>query len=343
MAETNEQNKTTDAIDKTELSGNDKTTPSSNKVLIGLIVVLMVASGLVWLSLQQIKLNEAIDAKTTGLEVSLLAKDQQVLALEDGNTQLNQQINVLTDQQKLLSEKIDVLSDSQTLTSGDVKQFWALSEVQYLLNTANQRLLLASDIVGAQTALAMADELVKQLDDYRLHPLRDLLAQEQLALASAAKPDIQGMALQLGSAVNAVDSLQVLMAAPVSQPEQTSLSMMDVENWKGVASSAWQQIKSLVVIRHQQDGSAAVLVPEQRYFLYQNLKLKLETAQLALLSGKNSVFESSLASAADWLTTYFVGDKRDAMLAMIRQLQSENINVELPDISGSATWLKGFE
>ncbi|MDF1589499.1 MAG: uroporphyrinogen-III C-methyltransferase [Gammaproteobacteria bacterium] len=342
MAENNEQNKTADTINSPELSVNDKTARSSNKVLIGLIVVLIIASGLVWLCLQQIKLNDAIDAKVSSLDVSLLAKDEKVLALENANSQLNQHLSELVEQQKLLSQKMDVLSDSQTLTDADVKQFWTLSEVEYLLNIANQRVALASDIIGAQAALTMADDLVKNLNEHRLSPLRERIAQEQLALASVVKPDVEGIAFKLRSAINAVDRLHVLMAAPVSETEQ-ELSMLDVNDWNGIASSAWQQIKSLVVIRHQQDGSAAVLVPEQRYFLYQNLKLKLETAQLALLSGKSSVFESSLASAADWLTMYFVGDKRDAMLAMIRQLQSENISVELPDISGSATWLKGFE
>lgn len=341
MAETNEIKQ--QAIEAEAVGLDDKFQKRVSNIFIWviLIVLIVVNSGLAWFWFQQKKLNDDVTITLNSL-TQAIDQSEQTAALESTKAQINEQLTLLANEQKQLSEKLDVLSDSQTLSGADVKQFWTLSEVEYLLNIANQRVVLASDIVGAQAALTMADDLVKGLNEHRLSPLREIIAQEQLALASVAKPDIEGIAFKLQSAINAVDSLQVLMAAPVTETEQ-ELSVLDVNDWNGIASSAWQQIKSLVVIRHQQDGSAAVLVPEQRYFLYQNLTLKLETAQLALLSGKNSVFESSLASAAEWLTTYFVGDKRDVLLAMIRQLESETITVELPDISGSVTWLKGFE
>jgi len=342
MAETIEQKTPSDVNNGDKVSANDKAKKSSNMVLIGLILLLTLASGLAWLFLQQKKLNDDFASKLSNVEASLMAKDQQAQAIATANEQLKQQLSALESQHQLLAEKLDIVSDNQTLSAGDVKQFWTLSEVDYLLNIANQRVLLQADVVGAQASLAMADELVKDLNDHRLHPLRELLAQEQLALASVAKPDVQGMALQLSSALNTVDRLHVLMAAPTSDSEQ-ALSILDVNDWQGIASSAWQQIKSLVVIRNQQNGSAAVLIPEQRYFLYQNLKLKLEAARLALLQANNTVYKDSLAASIDWLETYFVGDKRDAMVAMLKQLQVAEVTVTLPDISGSATWLKGFE
>lgn len=150
------------------------------------------------------------------------------------------------------------------------------------------------------------------------------------------------MAVQLQSVMEQVDSLHILMGPELTADETTdseSTSSLP-ENWQAAMSEAWQEVRSLVVIRHQQDGTAAVLVPEQRYFLYQNLRLKLETARLALLSGRESVFHASLASAEQWLQQYFVGDERDAMLKMVTILQGEQISVVIPDISASLIWLQ---
>ncbi|MBE9532527.1 MAG: uroporphyrinogen-III C-methyltransferase, partial [Proteobacteria bacterium] len=180
----------------------------------------------------------------------------------------------------------------------------------------------------------------KELADPRMYQLRALIADEQLALASVAKVDIEGMSIQLQSALDNVDDLTVLMAAELETDDASESESTLPEDWQSAASQAWNEVKSLVVIRHQQDGAAAVLVPEQRYFLYQNLTLKLESAQLALLSGEALIFKSRLASAEQWLQHYFVGDDRDAMLAMVTALQAESITVDLPDISASLVWIQ---
>ena len=77
--------------------------------------------------------------------------------------------------------------------------------------------------------------------------------------------------------------------------------------------------------------------------MYQNLRLKLETARFALLSGKQSIYDSSLQTSIDWLQRYFVGEQRDALLASLKTMQAEQIDVTLPDISGSLRWLQDFE
>lgn len=308
-----------------------------------LVVLMLISLGFGWLLFQQYKLNQDVEQRLVSVNVSAEQEQLQASRIAELESELANKAQAFEQGQSMLQQQLDILSDNQTLTSGDVEQLWVMSEIKYLLNLANHRVLLAQDLSGAQTALAMADDLLKNLHDHRLHPLRDLIAQEQLALASVVLPDTQGLALKLDSALNQVNSLQVLMAAPVEAETEVERSVLNANDWRDIASSAWQQVKSLVVIRHQQDGSAAVLVPEQRYFLYQNLMLKLETARFALLRGDNDTYQASLASAIEWLDSYFVGDKRDAMRALITELAEENILVEVPDISASATWLKRFE
>jgi len=319
---------------------NEKKSKSSF-IWVALLILLCLQAGSFWLWMQKKELNEDLNQQFSSAMTSFSESSKLARSLQDADTENKKQLSSLDSKQQLLAESVQELSDSQQITRGDIEQYWALSEVEYLLNVANQRVLLAKDVLGASEALEMADVRIEALSDYRLHPLRALLAEEQLALSSVVKVDVDGMALQLHSALETVDNLQVLMAPPVVEGEEGSASTSD--KWQGALDQAWQEVKSLVVIRHQQDGGAAVLVPEQRYFLYQNLKLKLETARFALLGGKASVYEASLKSSAQWLEQYFVGEERDAMLALITELQSTNIELTLPDISASLAWLKGFE
>ena len=308
---------------------------------IAVLLLICLQAGSFWLWMQQKSLNVDLNQQLSSAMTSFSKSSKLAQLLQNADMASHKQLSSLESKQKLLAERVQELSDSQQITRGDVEQYWALSEVEYLLNMANQRVVLVKDVASAGEALEMADQRIEALSDYRLHPLRALLADEQLALSSVVKVDVDGMALQLQSALEMVDNLQVLLAPALEEDEESDTATS--ANWQGALDNAWQEVKSLVVIRHQQDGAAAVLVPEQRYFLYQNLKLKLEAVRLALLSSNSSLYDASLKSSTQWLEQYFVGEERDAMLTLLAELEAINIEVILPDISASLAWLKGFE
>ncbi len=76
-------------------------------------------------------------------------------------------------------------------------------------------------------------------------------------------------------------------------------------DFKQVLEDLWQGFKSMMVIRHHDKPIAAMLPPEHRYFLIQNLRLKLEGAKAALLGRNEAFFRDSLLSAAAWVEEYF--------------------------------------
>jgi uroporphyrin-3 C-methyltransferase len=248
----------------------------------------------------------------------------------------------VTASQQAAAKEVKALLDKHRLSNAEIQQLWAIAEIKSLLSTANQRLLLAGDIKAAITALELADKRVEILDDYRLFPLRSLLAQEIMELEALVDLDIEGVVHKLQSALGQVEQIQVVSGPAVSQKENESAAETS-SSWQQAASGVWKQVRSLVVIRHKQDGSNAVLVPEQRYFLYQNLRLQLETARYALMRNEANLYKESLGSAIEWLNEYFVGERRDALLATLTELQQQPINISMPDISGSSTWLKQQE
>ncbi len=315
--------------------------PATQTLLwLAIIILLGLLAGLFWfVQQQQVQTMTLIKQSDHSAQFNQdIAQLKQSLSSEIKTT--NSRLELLNTTDEGFANKLDSLVKSHKLTNDDVLRTWRLAKVKFLLQAANQQVLLAGDIENARTALVLADHELKELADPRMYQLRALIADEQLALASVAKVDIEGMSIQLQSALDNVDDLTVLMAAELETDDASESESTLPEDWQSAASQAWDEVKSLVVIRHQQDGAAAVLVPEQRYFLYQNLTLKLESAQLALLSGEALIFKSRLASAEQWLQHYFVGDDRDAMLAMVTALQAESITVDLPDISASLVWIQ---
>jgi len=324
-----------------EISDEEASSSKINFVWVAMALLLCLHAGLYWLWFQQKTVNRQLEQQIVAAIPPVVETSAFEQSLETMDKKVQQQVNTLLDEQKLLAENVTTLSDSQQMSKGDVEYYWAMAELTYLLNVANQQVLLVGDVAGAQEALALAESRIEGLNDYRLHPLRALIIEEKLALSAVNKVDIEGMSLQLESAIQGVDKLQVLMSVPVNaiNPQQIE----ENSDWRGAMDQAWKEVKSLVVIRHQQEGAAEVLVPEQRYFLYQNLRLKLETARFALLAGKENVFSESLSSAEQWLNDYFVGDERDAILALVTELNSDSIEMKMPDISASLAWLRGFE
>ncbi len=268
------------------------------------------------------------------------------LATLQSSSELHQrQFMELGEQLKAQSKKLDDFISRETLTSEELKRTWALQEIEYLLNVANQRALLAHDVDGAIRALEMADKQIQAMSDYRLHPLRALIAEEVMDLEALADIDTAGIAIKLQTAAKHVQTLRVKKGPEVEFDESQSMPSATESDagWKQALDDIWQQMRSLVVIRHDQTGETAVLVPEQRYFLYQNLRLQLESARLALLNADNDNYQHSLQTAINWLQQYFTGDQRDALLNTLKKLQDAQINISIPDISGSLNWLEEYQ
>lgn len=342
MENNDKQPEVTEEVTQVEVE-NDTVKPVKTTLLwLAIVVLLMLMVGSFWfVQQQQIKTTTLMDRIDVSEQLKgEVAQLKQTLTTDASAT--HQQLEALSIVDVDLAEKVKDLVAMQELTGEDAKNIWALSQVEFFLQAANQRALLAGDVENARTALILADQQLKELADPRLYRLRSLIADEQLALASVAKIDVEGMAAQLQSALEQVDSLHILMGPELTSDQAISSGSDSSlpENWQAALTEAWQEVRSLVVIRHQQDGAAAVLVPEQRYFLYQNLRLKLESARLALLSGREATFHASLASAEQWLQQYFVGDERDALLEIVESLQNEQISVVIPDISASLIWLQ---
>ena len=187
------------------------------------------------------------------------------------------------------------------------------------------------------------------MGDPSLLEVRKKITEDILTLRSLPEPDITGMALTLEELTRQVGDLPLggvdIEATQVSAAagEQQSGEHVLPEGWRAFFGRMWSELKTLVVVRRSESGDHGPLVlPEQQYFLVENLRLKLEAARLALLRGEYQVFHATLGSVQDWLDQYFDTESAAVTGAQetLQELMDTTLEPQLPDLSGSLKALR---
>jgi uroporphyrin-3 C-methyltransferase len=80
-----------------------------------------------------------------------------------------------------------------------------------------------------------------------------------------------------------------------------------------------------------------LLSPPERFFLRENIKLRLLSARFELLFHDQVNFRGDLAAAHDWLTKYFDTRARPVQVldATLKELQATEMGAEAPDLGRS--------
>lgn len=258
----------------------------------------------------------------------------------DQTTGLEQQLSVLAVQIQSADENVQrVLA-----ITGDPGRHWQLVEAEFLLRNAGYRLQLSRDVSGAIAALQDADKQLERHGDPALQPLRQTIAQQIVTLQALALPDIAGMSANLSALLATVDKLAMPSALKGVGHGEVSGDYAGEPAWKATLYKLWDQMKSLVVVRHGEKAEAPLMPPDQHYFLHLNLQLKLEAARLALLQGNEQVWHDSLTQASKWLQTYFDVNSQGVRSAQttLSQLNQATIQPALPDITASLQLLREY-
>jgi uroporphyrin-3 C-methyltransferase len=153
-----------------------------------------------------------------------------------------------------------------------------------------------------------------------------------------------GINLRNDSLVAVVDTLPLIQ--DIRNPEDLPLPALPVEEniWKKFWRELWQDVKQLVRIENTKKRELPLLSPTQTFFLRENLKIRLLSARLALLSHDEASFKRDLKASQEWISLYFdTGSKEGAQaLAALQKLASANISIELPDISDSLEAVRNY-
>ena len=223
---------------------------------------------------------------------------------------------------------------------GTSSQDWVYAEVEYLVRMANQRVLMEQDANSALQLLQAADDIIRETEGLSAHRLREALARDIATLKAAASPDTQGIYLELSALVSQVPLLSRTLPtyqALDSATEQSPDAIGYLARFLGLIRHAGNKLALLVDFRGAEVAVKRILPPKEDYFLRQNLVLKLQIAQMALLEGNQVVFQSALGEAQVWVSDSFdeKSPRAVAMLRSITRLSASQVSVDLPDIASS--------
>ena len=269
-----------------------------------------------------------LQALQTQQQQTTKANQEQLLALQQQLAQM-QQVHTET------ANQLALLQDRERNSRED----WLILEAEHLIKLATQQLSFERDVPIAIKALQAADDRLRQSPHPAIVAVRKAIAEDLHALRAVPTVDSVGISVALSTLTDDVEQLPLIIPEPKSHAQNTAVapSPRQVDDWSQLPKVIWQDLKSLVVIRNHEEPVKALLAPEQRFFLTENLRLQLEQARLAMLSGEATVYQERLKTAIAWVEHYFDKNAKStlASLQTLKQLQQHDIAPPLPDLSRS--------
>ena len=185
-----------------------------------------------------------------------------------------------------------------------------LIEVEQTLGLALQQLQLAGNVDAALAALRAAETRLARADAMSLVRLRKALLKDIELLAGSARLDVVGIAARIEVLVSAIERMPL---AYTKSPPKTDLGEAPIpddvpEKLKQLGRDLWKELSSLVRIERLDRPDPALLSPTQDVFLRENLRLRLLSARLSLLSRDDKTYHTDLQLASEWLRGYFDTD-----------------------------------
>jgi len=216
---------------------------------------------------------------------------------------------------------------------------WVLAEVEQILLLASQQLQLAGNVKAALLALETADARLARADRPQLTPLRRVIGVDIERLKTAPNVDVTGLGLKLERVLGAMDTLPLAVEAraPAEGVRHSGGDASVSSGWRRLLDELKQDLRGLVRIQRIDAPEPLLLAPEQSFFLRENLKLRLLSARLGLLSRDGASFKADIAAALESLKRHFDGTTPPvkAAIGTLEQLAKTEIGAEPPTINAS--------
>lgn len=210
-------------------------------------------------------------------------------------------------------------------------------DIEAALRLAQQQAQLTGSVEPLLAALKSADQRIVRAAQPRLALLQRAIARDIDRVKSSAVSDTPTLLIKLDELVHLADELVLANAvAPARAVEKNQLASgaTSPKWWQSGLQLVLQEARNLVRVSRIENPDAALLSPEQSFFLRENFKLKLLNARLGLLARQIESARSDLADADVMLQKYFQANTRKSQtaIALLEQIQVQMRTLQLPRI-----------
>jgi uroporphyrin-3 C-methyltransferase len=262
----------------------------------------------------------------------------QLSNIEEGQNQTASELKTLRRKQQSQSESLTQLAMKLPQDSED----WILSEVQYLLFIAEQRLNIEQDIPTALAAMQAAGQRLASLESPGLKPVREQLIKDMNELRAVSPVDITGLALNLADLLGRADGLpmkggEIDPSATTTEAESPPDGAAAAQGWREALEMLWRDIKGLVSVTQQDFKAPLLFEPKHRGLIQESLRLELSAARLAALRRDTQSLQSCIDTASGIVSRYYdTGvEQVQGFLDSLAQMKRMELAPAMPDIEKS--------
>lgn len=304
-------------------------------------VAALLLSSFLWQKLSNIQEQLARQSADTGaqsVEARAIAKQAQELAREAAArvAVFDARLGEVALQRTQLEDLMQSLSRSRDEN--------LVVDIESAVRLAQQQAQLTGSVEPLLAALRSAEQRVARAAQPRLTPLQRAITRDIERVKSAAVSDTPGLLIKLDELVHLADELVPANAAAPAKGsgavKRPSVAVVPTW-WQRSLQVLGDEARALLRVSRIEQPEAALLSPEQSFFLRENLKLKLLNARLGLLARQFESSRADLAAAALVLGKYFDGSSRktQAAVTLLQQVQTQMKSLQLPRVDETLTAL----
>ena len=301
----------------------------------------LVRSVLVWQKLNGIQQQLARQSADTGQQASearAMAKQAQDLAMETAAklAVTEAKLAEVSLQRTQLEELMQSLSRSRDEN--------LVVDIDSALRLAQQQAQLTGSIEPLLAALKSAELRVNRAAQPRLTQLQRAIARDVARIKATALSDTPSLLVKLDELVTLADDIPIANAVGAGSANGAAAKGAAgaarkadepvLTWWARVGLQLENELRNLVRVSKIEDPDAALLTPEQSFFLRENLKLRLLNARLGLLSRQIESARGDLGTAALAIGHYFDAGSRKTQtaVALLQQVQAQMRTLDIPRI-----------
>jgi uroporphyrin-3 C-methyltransferase len=306
-------------------------------------VIALLVAVLLWQKLSRIQEQLARQSADTGLqalEAKTWAKQAQETVQNSAArvSLMEARLSEVALQRTQMEDLMQSLSRSRDET--------LVVDIESALRIAQQQAQMTGSTEPLLAALQSAQKRVQRAAQPRLAPVSRALEIDLERLKNLPAFDVPGLMTKLDEGVVLVEGLALVNAARVSQSQIRQQAEASGEPtpptwWMNGLMRMADEVRGLVRVSRIDAPEAALLSPDQAFFLRENLKLKLLNARLGLLARQKEGVRNDLSAAAVLVRRYAEPQsRRTAQLLQLLEQTSEQVRTaELPRIEASLTAL----
>lgn len=218
---------------------------------------------------------------------------------------------------------------------------WLMLKAKYCLQLAVINNNWTNDLQTTYGLLDSADEILKNLPHDKIDEIRESIAKEKLLIRQARQLDTVKILAKLSAIQQTAQDLPTKNTLS-SNTKNQDIEVSQPNTWQEHLQYSLQQLKSLIIIKNNDESFSPTLTLSYIKMLRENITLNLQQAELAVIQRNQDIYVISIKQAIKNIeSTYKLSNpKTQFVVKQLENLQEENLTTPKLELGASLQLLE---